>query len=62
MKTTETSTCRHCRKTITRVVPSPFAVMAEGAKPTAWASDEGPLCTDPGGARVAHEPEHPVRL
>jgi hypothetical protein len=36
MKTTETSTCHYCGKTITRVVPSLFAVMAEGAKPTAW--------------------------
>ena len=63
MKTTETSTCHYCGKTITRVVPSPFAVMAEGAKPTAWAgADGGQSCTDQGGARVAHEPEHPVRL
>jgi hypothetical protein len=37
--------------------------MAEGAKPTAWAgADGGRFCTDQGGARVAHEPEHPVRL
>jgi hypothetical protein len=63
MKTTETSTCRYCGKTITRVVPTPFAVIAEGAKPTAWAGEDGgQFCTDQGGARVAHEPEHPVRL
>jgi hypothetical protein len=60
MDTTETATCRFCHSTITRVVPSPFAKLVRGAKPTDWAAADGrSLFTAGGGALVKHEPEHP---
>jgi hypothetical protein len=63
LDTTETATCRFCHNTITRVVPSPFAKLVRGAKPTDWAGADGrSFCAAGDSALVKHEPEHPVSL
>jgi hypothetical protein len=46
-----------------RVVPSPFAKLVRGKKPTEWAGADGrSFCTVGDGALAKHEPEHPVSL
>jgi hypothetical protein len=63
MDTTETATCRFCRSPITRVVPSPFAKLARGAKPTDWTGADGrSFCPAGDSTLVKHEPEHQVSL
>ena len=63
MDTTETATCRFCHNTIMRVVPSPFAKLVRGKKPTEWAGADGrSFCTAGDGALAKHEPEHPVSV
>lgn len=60
---TETATGRFCRNPIMRVVPSPFAKLVRGKKPTEWAGADGrSFCTVGDSALAKHEPEHPVSL